>query len=180
MNDDCLFRRRGVDIEHRIDIHTQTLAGRTAASAMTATTGALGIPGYPGARKSSFQEMRSPSRYDEDDDEVGPDDDDELMMDHDDDYDEEEEEYHGRRRRHHNPPRQREREDRRHEEDEAAAAAAGDMDWKTHSLPSLGRISSDNTLESSGADDCYTVQASSTKNRKNWRNNKQVFTGLFS
>ena len=76
--------------------------------------------------------------------------------------------------RHHNPPRQREREDRQRDEDEAAAAAAGDMDWKTHSLPSLGRISSDNTLESSGGDDCYTVQTS-TKNRKSWRNNKQVW-----
>ena len=55
---------RGVDIEHRIDIHTQTLAGRTAASAMTATAGALGIPSYQTAnghhRKSSFQEQRSP------------------------------------------------------------------------------------------------------------------------
>ena len=57
-------------------------------------------------------------------------------------------------------------------------AAAGDMDWRTHSLPSLnaggeggGRVSSDNTLESlSGAEEKYTTQGKA--GRKGWKNNQ--------
>ncbi len=39
-----------------------------------------------------------------------------------------------------------------------------DIDWKTHSLPSLGRVSSDNTFESSGDD--YAIRRSVRRTKK--------------
>ena len=66
-------------------------------------------------------------------------------------------------------------------EEVVAAGMAGDMDWRTHSLPSLnaaaggegGRVSSDNTLESlSGAEDQYTAATQGRAGRKGWKNNQ--------
>ena len=45
-----------------------------------------------------------------------------------------------------------------------------DIDWKTHSLPSLGRASSENTLGSASglADaDCYAIRKSVSRTNKN-------------
>ena len=50
-----------------------------------------------------------------------------------------------------------------------------DIDWKTHSLPSLGRASSENTLGSAsglGEADCYVIRKSVTRTNKH----KQVFS----
>ena len=53
-----------------------------------------------------------------------------------------------------------------------------DIDWKTHSLPSLGRVSSDNTLGSAsglGDTDCYAIRKSVSRTNKN----KQVSFYLY-
>ena len=44
-----------------------------------------------------------------------------------------------------------------------------DIDWKTHSLPSLGRASSENTLGSAsglGDSDCYAIRKSVSRSNK--------------
>ena len=54
-----------------------------------------------------------------------------------------------------------------------------DIDWKTHSLPSLGRASSDNTLGSAsglGEADCYSIRKSVSRTNKN----KKVYINLNS
>ena len=115
-----------MDIEHRIDIHTQTLAHRTAASATNALTGAVGIGGgYPTRKNSCTSPTQRP--YQSDKYPATPD-----------------------------------------EQVTRALYQESDIDWKTHSLPSLGRVSSDNTLESSGVgdEDCYAIRKSVSRMNK--------------
>ena len=52
-----------------------------------------------------------------------------------------------------------------------------DIDWKTHSLPSLGRASSENTLGSAsglGDADCYAIRKSVSRTNRNKKVNKRL------
>lgn len=112
---------RGIDLDHRIDIHTQTLANRSAAAATTTAVGATGVNSYH-LQKHGISPNLSPYEVNK--------------------YPEE------------NVTR--------------TLYQESDIDWKTHSLPSLGRVSSENTLGSSGPgeDDCYAIRKSVSRANK--------------
>ena len=154
---------RGIDIDTRIDIHTQTLANKTAASAALTSISAIGMPaGEPFSRRGSYNPVIShhQTKHDEvkriehhwsDEKDQSPMN--ERMLENG-DYD----------------PRREEYDLTPDEKVTRTLYQESDIDWKTHSLPSLGRASSENTLGSASglADaDCYAIRKSVSRTNKN-------------
>ena len=164
---------RGIDIDHRIDIHTQTLANKTAGSAALTAVASIGMPVECISRRGSYNPIINTNTIINKHEDVkrvqdwnggggGKHhvDDVDRMLDHR-DYDaeagrggEDMEEYDVTPDEHVTRTLYQE----------------SDIDWKTHSLPSLGRVSSDNTLGSAsglGDADCYAIRKSVSRANRN-------------
>ena len=153
---------RGIDIDTRIDIHTQTLANRTAASAALTSISAIGMPADATSlsRRGSYNPVINHHTSTKHDD-----------VKRIDQWDTKQGQVNERMLENGDYGLPREEYDLTPDEKVTRTLyQESDIDWKTHSLPSLGRASSDNTLGSAsglGEADCYSIRKSVSRTNKN-------------